>query len=92
MGIRGVIFDLGHTLMHLDSAWPEVFRHGATDLAVFVDGQGLGLDGGAFAQALLDHREEGFALAKETMREVTAESTMLRTYATLVCPSLARLW
>ena len=30
MTIRGVIFDLGHTLMYLDSTWPQVFEQGAS--------------------------------------------------------------
>jgi HAD superfamily hydrolase (TIGR01549 family) len=81
MAIRGVIFDLGHTLMHLNSTWPEVFERGIDDLAAFVDGQGLGLDGKAFAQALLDRRAEGYARARETMREVTAEASLRWTLA-----------
>lgn len=76
MAIRGVIFDLGHTLMHLNSTWPEVFDQGVAGLAAFVGGQGLGLDGQAFARALLERRAEGYARAKATMREMTAEASM----------------
>jgi putative hydrolase of the HAD superfamily len=76
MAIRGVIFDLGHTLMYLDSTWPEVFEHGVADLAAFLQDQGLGLDGAAFARMLLARREEGFAQAGRTRREVTAEDSM----------------
>ena len=76
MAIQGVIFDLGHTLMYLDSTWPEVFEHGVADLALFLDAQGLGLDGAAFARTLLERRAEGFALAGSTYREVTAEDSM----------------
>jgi len=85
--IAGVIFDLGHTLMHLDSTWPEVFERGAADLALFLDDQQLGLDGRAFAQALLDRRMEGFARADETMRAVTAEETMCWTFAHFGLPN-----
>jgi putative hydrolase of the HAD superfamily len=81
MAIRGVIFDLGHTLMHLDGTWPEMFARGAADLAAYVSGLGLGLDGEAVAQAWLAHRQEGFAQAKATDREVLAEATMRRTLA-----------
>jgi putative hydrolase of the HAD superfamily len=80
MAIRGVIFDLGHTLMGLDSTWPEVFRRGAADLAAFLAAQNPSLDGEAFAQTLLDRRAEGYARAKETMREVTAEDSMRWTF------------
>jgi HAD superfamily hydrolase (TIGR01549 family) len=81
MRILGVIFDLGHTLMHLNGTWPEVMEQGVVDLAAFVDGQGLGLDGQSFAQAFVSRREEGYARAQDTMREVTAESTMRWTLA-----------
>ena len=81
MKIRGIIFDLGHTLMYLDSTWPEVLERGATDLAAFLAGQGLDLDGEAFARSLLDHRREGFTRARDTMREATAGDSMRWTFA-----------
>ena len=79
--MRGLIFDLGHTLMHLDATWPQVFQRGAADLAAFVEAQGLGLDGDAFAQVLLDLRQEGYAHASETGLEVRAEDTMRQAFA-----------
>jgi putative hydrolase of the HAD superfamily len=81
MAIRGVIFDLGHTLMHLDGTWPHIFERGATDLARYLARQGLELDGEAFATTLLHRRAEGFARARETMREVTAGDSMRWTFA-----------
>jgi HAD superfamily hydrolase (TIGR01549 family) len=81
MAIRGVIFDLGHTLMRLESTWPEVFQRGAADLAAFMAKHCPRLDGKAFAKALLDRRAEGYAQAKETMREVTAEDSMRWTFS-----------
>lgn len=81
MAIQGVIFDLGHTLMYLDSTWPQVFERGATDLAAFLAGQGLDLNGEAFASALLDRRAQSFALAKQSMCEMTAEDSMRWTFA-----------
>lgn len=81
MRIQGVIFDLGHTLMFLDSTWPEVFERGITDLAAYLNERVPGLDGGLFARILLDHRAEGFARAKETLRETTAEASMRWTFA-----------
>ena len=81
MTIQAVIFDLGHTLMYLDGTWPQVFQQGAADLAAFLRGQGLDLDGGSFAQTLLNRRKEGYAQAKETLREVTAEDSMRWTFA-----------
>jgi len=81
MAIRGVIFDLGHTLMHLQGTWPKVFERGAADLAAFLEGQELGLDGQAFSRALLECRAEGYARAKETMREVTAQDSIRWTFS-----------
>jgi HAD superfamily hydrolase (TIGR01549 family) len=81
MPIRGVIFDLGHTLMHLDATWPEVFEQGVTDLAAYLTSQQLGLDGEAFARAWLERRAEGFAQARETLHEVTAVDSIRWTFA-----------
>jgi HAD superfamily hydrolase (TIGR01549 family) len=83
-----VIFDLGHTLMHLDSSWSEIFERGASDLAAFLAkrtldmGPGVGseLDGKTFAETLLEYRKEAFAQAEKTMREVTAEASMRATF------------
>jgi HAD superfamily hydrolase (TIGR01549 family) len=87
MAIEGIIFDLGHTLMELDSTWPEVFEHGVQDLAAFLARQGLDLDGEAFGRVLLDRRAEGFARARESLREVTAEGSMRSTFAHFGLPS-----
>ena len=73
---RGIIFDLGHTLMHLSDTWPAIFDRGIVDLAAFLAVQRPDLDGPAFARAWLDRRREGFAQAKATLREVTAVETM----------------
>jgi HAD superfamily hydrolase (TIGR01549 family) len=80
MGIQGVIFDLGHTLMHLGDTWARVFEQGVSDLAALFVSKGLDLDGQAFGRALLDRRAEGFVRARETMREVTAEDSMRWTF------------
>ncbi len=81
MTIRGVIFDLGHTLIYLDSTWPEVFKRGVRDLAHFLAFERPEIDGKAFGQTLLYRRAEGFVRAEETLREVTAEESMRWTLA-----------
>ena len=80
MAIEGVIFDLGHTLMYLDRTWADIFAQGVIDLAALLEAQGLELDGEAFGQALLERRFEGFARARQTLREVTAEESMRWTF------------
>lgn len=79
--MQGLIFDLGHTLMHLDATWSQVFDRGAADLAAFIEVQGLEVDGHAFARTLLDLRQDGYARAAETGREVTATDTMRQAFA-----------
>jgi HAD superfamily hydrolase (TIGR01549 family) len=81
MPIRGVIFDLGHTLMHLRGTWPEVFERGLADLAAFLAVRQPELDAPAFCRALQERRREGFARANETLREVTAAEAMRLVFA-----------
>lgn len=76
MAIQGVIFDLGHTLMGLDGTWPEIFGHGAQDLARFLEQHEPDVDAETLTRTWLDRRRDGFARAQETMREVTAEDSM----------------
>ena len=80
MVIEGIIFDLGHTLMHLSDTWPAVFDRGAVDLTAFLAVRRPDLDGLAFARAWLDRRRDGFARANATLREVTAVETMRWTF------------
>jgi HAD superfamily hydrolase (TIGR01549 family) len=76
VAIKGVIFDMGHTLMHLDGTWPEMFEQGASDLVRFMEKHEPGLDAKALARTWLERRTEGYARAQDTLREVTAEETM----------------
>lgn len=76
MAVQGVIFDLGHTLVHLDGTWAEMSEHGARDLVRFLEARKPGIDAEALAQTWIDRRREGFARAIDTMREVKAEETM----------------
>ncbi len=81
MAIQGVIFDLGHTLMHLDGTWPEMFEQGAWDLVRFLERHEPGIDALALARTWLERRDEGYARARATMHEVTAGETMRRSLA-----------
>ena len=76
MDIQGVIFDLGHTLMGLDGTWPEMFERGALDLTRFLAERQPAIDAEALTRTWLERRGEGFARARDTMREVTAEDSM----------------
>lgn len=83
MRIQGVVFDLGHTLMHLDGTWPEVLERGAADLAALVHRLGLGLDGEVFAETFVGRRQDGFVRALATMCETTAGEAMRWTFSSL---------
>jgi HAD superfamily hydrolase (TIGR01549 family) len=76
MSLQGVIFDLGHTLMHLDGTWPEMFERGAANLSRTVARLDLGLDGEVFARSWLARRGIGFQEARFSLREVPADETM----------------
>ena len=80
MPIQGVVFDLGHTLMHLAQPWPVVFEQGVVDLAAFLTVHRPDMDGLTFARALLAHRREEFTRASATLREVTARESMRWTF------------
>jgi HAD superfamily hydrolase (TIGR01549 family) len=87
MWLRGVIFDLGHTLMHLNGTWPQMFERGAAGLRAYVDD--LGLDGEAFARAWLSKRAQAFQAARTSLREVPADQTMQATFRQLGVPDPA---
>jgi HAD superfamily hydrolase (TIGR01549 family) len=86
MAIEGIIFDLGHTLMFLDSTWPVVWQRGTADLEAFLEKQGLPIDAKAFTQTFFERRADSFELAKGTLREVTAEDSMCWTFAQFGVP------
>jgi len=90
VAIEGVIFDLGHTLMHLDGTWPEMFERGRQDLVRFLERHQPEIDAEALAQSWLDRRRDGFALAQDTRREVTAESSMRWVLARFGIPDPSR--
>jgi HAD superfamily hydrolase (TIGR01549 family) len=62
--------------MHLDGTWPEMFERGRQDLVRFLESEQPEIDAEALARVWLDRRRDGFALAQDTRREVTAESSM----------------
>jgi len=83
--IRGVIFDLGHTLMYLDGDWEEIEAQGVADMREFLAEQGLALDPATFGQAFLARRQEGYARAMKTRTEVLATGTGPRFWPPAPC-------
>ena len=52
MTVRGVIFDLGSTLMYFDGDWEDVISRGVADMLAFFRGKRVKLDEGALAELL----------------------------------------
>jgi putative hydrolase of the HAD superfamily len=75
-GIRGVIFDLGNTLMYMDNEWEVVRRRGARDLVDFLMERGLALDRSQFAEEYLSLRRSLYAKAVEEAVEYTAQHSL----------------
>ncbi|MFQ6057457.1 MAG: HAD family hydrolase [Anaerolineae bacterium] len=79
--IKGVIFDLGGTLIYFDADWDVVTPQGAADLAAFLTGHGLALDQDAFARAFVEERGRASQRAEAEGVEYTARMTLQRTLA-----------
>jgi HAD superfamily hydrolase (TIGR01549 family) len=86
--IRGVVFDLGLTLMYLDGDWEEIEAQGVADLGEFLVEQGLTLDLTAFGQAFLTRRQEGYTRAAKMRIEVLATDTLRATLADFGYPNV----
>jgi HAD superfamily hydrolase (TIGR01549 family) len=75
-GIKGIIFDLGNTLMYLDDEWERVRLRGAQDLVVFLRARGLNVDPHRFGEHYLSLRESLYARAVEEQIEYTSEYSL----------------
>ncbi len=80
--IRGVIFDLGSTLMYFDGMYEEVAARGAAALAAFLRENSVGLPDD-FAARFLEQRKIGWKLAEDTMVESTVEDALTKTLTPL---------
>jgi 2-haloalkanoic acid dehalogenase type II len=74
--IRGVIFDLGNTLMYMDNEWEVVRNRGAQELVDFLMRRGLALDPSGFAEEYLSLRSSLYAKAVEEAVEYTAAHSL----------------
>ncbi len=73
--IRGVIFDLGSTLMYFEGNWEDVDRQSTTSLMAFLKSSGVAVDD-TFTTLFLEHRKRGWKLAEETEIEHTVEEAL----------------
>lgn len=74
--IKGVIFDLGNTLMYMDHDWEEVICQGSRDLAEFLAQEGFKVNPVPFADDFMSLRRSLRARAIEEQMEYTADYTL----------------
>ena len=74
--IRGVIFDLGNTLMFLDDEWEAVRSRGAADLVEFLRQSGMNVDAERFGEDYLETRRLFYETAVNEAKEYSAAYTL----------------
>jgi HAD superfamily hydrolase (TIGR01662 family) len=74
--IRGVIFDLGNTLMFLDEEWEAVRTRGAGDLVEFLKRSAISIDPERFGEDYLETRQLFYEKAVKEAREYSAAYTL----------------
>ena len=85
--IRGIIFDIGNTLMFFDDDIDRTTRQGASDMADFLVSKGLKLESKAIADAFLSQRSINFALSSRSGEEMTCSRSLQQALDTLQAPS-----
>jgi putative hydrolase of the HAD superfamily len=81
--IRGVIFDLGSTLIHFDGDWDEAFEQGLEALSGQLAADRVALDSAAFRAAFRREMETAQKVRLQDHVERTTESVLRRTLARL---------
>ena len=78
--IKGIIFDLGSTLMYFEGKWEDVDQQSTASLIAFLNANGVAVDG-TFPALFLEHRKRGWKLAEETNVEHTVADALRDTLA-----------
>ncbi len=73
--IRGIIFDLGSTLMYFEGKWEDVDKESTASLIASLKSKGVPVDD-SFPALFLEHRKRGWKLAEETNIEHTVEEAL----------------
>ena len=76
--IRGVLFDLGDTLVHLDKPWEEVFEAEVRSLFTYLDGAGVRTDFPKFSVAFVRAFEEAASKASLYHIEIPMEEIIAK--------------
>lgn len=88
--IKGIIFDLGNTLLQFTGDSLAVQREGAEAMADwYLKKRHIKLDGPALVETFLAERAAGRAVAIETQMEVTAQQSLSETLKKIEAPATA---
>ncbi len=88
--IKGIIFDLGHTLFRFTSDWETVSQTGAEAMAAWYKKKRIKLDVPAFVDAFLSARTAGWETATQTQAEVTAQQSLHKALEKVGAPPAAK--
>jgi len=88
--IKGIIFDLGFTLLRFIGDWETVTREGAEAMADwYFKKRHIKLDMPGLVEAFLNERDEAWAQAHRTHSEVPAQESLLRALHAIDAPASA---
>ena len=82
-GNKGIIFDLGNTLIHMNRPWDEVNQEGAAAMAEWYKKKRVKLNAAALIDTFLANRATGFEQARQTNQETQVEDTLRHTLKTI---------
>lgn len=88
--IKGIIFDLGSTLLQFTGDWESIRRQGLEDMTTwYLKKKHVKLDGEALAQAFLAEIESGRKQALQTQTEVSATDSLQKALDKIEAPASA---
>lgn len=88
--IKGIIFDLGNTLIHFQGTWEAVVQEGVETLATwFIKKKRVRIDAPAFVDALITERRRGLAEAAESQREFLMHDGVVQALRSIDAPKRA---
>ena len=75
--IKGIIFDLGSTLIRFNGNWDAICREGVEVMAVwYLKKKHIKLDASALIETFLSERAAGWERARQTQTEITAQQSL----------------
>ena len=88
MTIKGVIFDLGSTLIEFRGDWGDIFRRMSVDLVAYLRAQGYVMDFEKFDRRYQEVVDQFYTRGQQDWIEYTAEYTLRYTLAEFGYPEV----